>query len=198
MWETLLQNFAKKNVDLHEEEMNAIQSVFRYKKYRKSQYILQQGDVARCETFVVRGLTRTYVVDDQGQEHILYFGPEDSWVGDLYSHYLAKPSRYNIDCIEETEVLQITKASLEDLCSKIPKLNVFFRHLYRNSIIAHETRASAIFCKTALERYLDFVDRNAHLEQRISNHQIAQYLGITPQSLSRIRRRHAQKLKRLL
>lgn len=193
MWEPLFQSFAKKNIFPNEEEALLIQAAFRYKKYRKKQYLLQQGDVAKCESFVLRGLTRTYVVDDQGEEHILYFGPKDYWVGDLSSHYLEKPTLYNIDCLEETEVLQISKADIERLCSQIPKMNVFYRHLYRSSIIAHETRASAIFCKTALERYLEFIARNPDLKQRISNQLIAKYLGITSQSLSRLRRQHAEK-----
>ena len=99
MWELFLQNIAKKGVSLSNEEIEVIQSLFSHKKLRKNQYILQQGDVARYETFVVSGLTRTYEVDNNGLEHVLFFGPEDWWVGDLYSFLSGKPSLCNVDCL---------------------------------------------------------------------------------------------------
>jgi CRP-like cAMP-binding protein len=192
MWDLLLQNITKKGVQLTEAEAEMIKAQFRYRKYRKNQYILQQGDVARCESFILRGLTRTYLVDDKGQEHVLYFGPEDYWVGDLYSHFSEKPAHYNIDCLEETEVLQITKQSIEVLCLQVPKMNTFYRYLYRGSIIAHENRTVSVMTKTTMERYQEFIHKHPQLEQRIPNLQIASYLGITPQSLSRIRRQYAE------
>jgi CRP-like cAMP-binding protein len=192
MWELLLQNFAKKGVLLTESETDIVTSQFRYRKYRKNQYILQQGDVARCESYILKGLTRTYLVDDKGQEHVMYFGPEDYWVGDLRSHFFEKPANYNIDCLEETEVLQITKQSIEELCLQVPRMNTFYRHLYRGSIIAHEYRTASILTKSTLERYQEFIQKHPQLEQRIPNLQIASYLGITPQSLSRLRRQYAE------
>ena len=192
MWDLLLQNIAKKGVQLTEAESEIVTAQFRYRKYRKNQYILQQGDVARCESFILQGLTRTYLVDDKGQEHVLYFGQEDYWVGDLYSHFSEKPAHYNIDCLEETEVLQITKQSIEVLCLQVPKMNAFYRYLYRGSIIAHENRTVSVMTKTTMERYQEFIQKHPQLEQRIPNLQIASYLGITPQSLSRIRRQYAE------
>ena len=114
MWNGLIQNLTK-YVTLTPEEIEIIQSLFAYRKFRKRQYVQQQGDVTRLETFVLNGITRTYEVDDAGQEHVVQFGVEDWWVGDLYSFLTETPTTFNIDCLEDTEVLQITKQDLEQL-----------------------------------------------------------------------------------
>jgi CRP-like cAMP-binding protein len=195
MWEPLLQNISKKGVHLSHDEILIVQSLFTHKKLRKNQYILQQGDVARYETFVVSGLTRTYEVDDSGQEHVLFFGPEDWWVGDLYSFLSGTASAYNVDCLEATEVLQISRQNLDRLYEQVPKMNLYFRLLLQNAFIAVTQRISSTLSKPALQRYQEFLEKYPHIEQRIPNHQIASFLGITPQSLSRLRREQAN-LKR--
>src|SRR5688500_10643809 len=111
MSELLIRNL-NKFVSLTNEETEVILPLFTLRRFRKHQYILQEGDLVRHETFIIKGLTRTYEVDEKGQEHIIQFGLEDWWVGDLYSFLTGAPSRYNIDCLEDTEVLQITKADL--------------------------------------------------------------------------------------
>ncbi|HEV7329446.1 MAG TPA: Crp/Fnr family transcriptional regulator [Flavisolibacter sp.] len=187
MWDLLLHNFSKKGVELNLEEIEIVQSLFRPRTYRKHQYIVQQGEVVRYESFIIDGLAKKYEVDDKGQEHILLFMQEDWWAGDLYSFYTGNPSPYNVDCLEETTVLQITRADLYKLYIRVPKMNIYFRILYQNAIVAYNKRVSSNLSKTALERYHEFLDRYPHLEQKIPNHQIASFLGITPQSLSRIR-----------
>jgi CRP-like cAMP-binding protein len=193
MWELLFQNIEKRGISLTSEEQECIKSLFTYRKFRKNQYLLQQGDVARLETFVIKGLTRTYELGEQGQEHVLYFGPEDWWVGDMYSFLSGTPSQYNIDCLEETEVLQITKPNLEALYDKVPAYNKYFRMLLQNAFISNMQRISATMSKSALERYQEFQLRYPQIESRVPNHQIASFLGITPQSLSRIRRQNASR-----
>ena len=160
MWNLLIENIAKKGVQLNEEEQHLVLSRFRYKKFRKNQYILQAGDVARYDTFVLKGLLRTYKVDERGQENIIYFSPEDWWAGDLYSFHKNVPSSYNIDCLEETEVLQITRQSIELLCEQVPKMNIFYQRRYRSSIIAHENRTASVLTKTTLERYQEFIRKH--------------------------------------
>ncbi len=186
MWEPLIKNLSK-YVVLTDEEITFIKSVFNFKKFRKHQYILQAGEVSRYETYVCKGLTRTYDVNDKGVEHIVQFGLEDWWVGDMYSFLTDTPSGYNIDCIEDTEVLQITRANLETLYQEVPKMERHFRILVQNAFIASTRRVSATLAKSALERYQEFLDRYPQIDQRVPNHQIASFLGITPQSLSRIR-----------
>jgi CRP-like cAMP-binding protein len=108
-------------------------------------------------------------------------------VGDLYSFLSGQATKYNIDCIEETEVLQITREQQEMLFQKVPKLERHFRIIIQNAYVASVSRIAGSLAKSALERYQDFIEAYPHIEQRVPNHQIASYLGITPQSLSRIR-----------
>ena len=186
MWDLLFKNLSK-YVELTPDDCEIIRSLFVYRKFRKRQYIQQEGDVTRFETFVVKGITRTYEVDDAGQEHVIQFGIEDWWVGDLYSFLTEIPSSYNIDCLEDTEVLQITKNDQEKLYHQVPTMERHFRILVQNAFIASTKRLSSSLSKSASERYEEFIQRYPHIEQRVPNHQIASYLGITPQSLSRIR-----------
>ncbi|MDQ7948870.1 MAG: Crp/Fnr family transcriptional regulator [Pedobacter sp.] len=183
----LLDHYAARGVTFGNDEIEKIARAFRHKKFRKNQYVLQQGDVSRYETYVVKGLLRTYLVDEKGQEHVMKFSIEDWWAGDLYSYYLEEPTSYNIDCLEDTEVLQITRDELEQLKATIIGLNHYYEILYRNSVIAYNKRVAASLCLTATERYIKFIERYPEIDQRVPNHQIASYLGIAPQSLSRIR-----------
>ncbi|OQP64134.1 hypothetical protein A3860_22270 [Niastella vici] len=176
-----------KYVSLTQEEIDVIASLFSFRTFRKRQYILQEGEINRHETFIVKGVTRTYEVDEKGQEHIVQFGLEDWWIGDLYSFLTETPTKYNIDCIEDTEVFQITKTNLEALYEKVPKMERHFRIIIQNAFIASTNRVASSLVKSAADRYLDFIAQYPQIEQRVPNHQIASYLGITPQSLSRIR-----------
>jgi CRP-like cAMP-binding protein len=187
MSELLIRNL-NKFVSLTNEETEVILPLFTLRRFRKHQYILQEGDLVRHETFIIKGLTRTYEVDEKGQEHIIQFGLEDWWVGDLYSFLTGAPSRYNIDCLEDTEVLQITKADLEEVYQKVPKIERHFRIMVQNAYIASVQRISSNMMKSAAERYREFIDKYPSIYQRVPNHYVAAFLGITPQSLSRIRR----------
>jgi CRP-like cAMP-binding protein len=186
MWDLLLKNLGK-YITLSDEDIAIIESLFSYRKFRKRQYILQEGDINRYETYIIKGITRTYEVDEKGQEHIIQFGLEDWWIGDLYSFLTETPSKYNIDCLEDTEVLQITKPDLELLYEKVPKMERHFRIMIQNAFIATTRRLSATLIKSAAERYEEFIEKYPHIEQRVPNHQVASFLGIAPQSLSRIR-----------
>jgi CRP-like cAMP-binding protein len=192
MLQSLVATF-NKYVTLTQEEVNVIDSLFFFRSFRKRQYLLQEGEINRHETFIVKGVTRTYEVDEKGQEHIVQFGLEDWWVGDLYSFLTETPSKYNIDCLEDTQVFQITKSNLETLYEKVPKMERHFRIIIQNAFIAATNRVASSLVKSAADRYLDFIAQYPQIERRVPNHQIAAYLGITPQSLSRIRAQAGRK-----
>ncbi len=183
----LINHLQCRGVVLTDADIQSLSQTFRYRKYRKNQYLLQQGDMARYETYVLKGMLRTYLVDRKGLEHVMKFSPEDWWAGDLYSLHMEKPTSYNIDCLEDTEVLQITRDDLEMLKKDIPGLNDYYQILYRNSVIAYNKRVASWLCNSATERYVEFIERYPDIDRRVSNHQIASYLGIAPASLSRIR-----------
>ncbi|HEV7329452.1 MAG TPA: Crp/Fnr family transcriptional regulator [Flavisolibacter sp.] len=188
MWDLLTNSFAQQGVILSPGEQDLIQTTFTFKKFRKHQYILQEGDVCRYKTFILKGLTRGYTVDEKGQEHILLFGAEGSWVEDLHSLNKGVPTEINIDCLEETEVLQVSKSAMDMLFESVPQLNKYFRLLLQDAVVSLAQRMAYNLSKPVAERYYNWIDRFPHIERRISNQQIASYLGITPQSLSRLRR----------
>ncbi|HEY2347489.1 MAG TPA: Crp/Fnr family transcriptional regulator [Puia sp.] len=177
-----------KHISLTEKEKEIVLSLFTHKKFRKRHYILQEGAVCRHETYIINGLTRTYEADKNGQEHVLQFGVEDWWVGDLYSFLTEIPSNYNIECLENCEVMQITRTSLDELYHLVPKTERYFRMLFQNAFVTASGRIISNISRTALERYTEFREKNPQVENRVTDHQIASYLGITPQSLSRVRR----------
>jgi CRP-like cAMP-binding protein len=187
MWELLFNNISGKGVVLSERDKEILRECFNHRKYRKHQYIVQEGDVVDHDYFIVKGIARTYRVDEKGQEHIVRFTPEDWWAGDLASLFGKTPTLYNIDCIEDTEVLRISLTDLNEMFEKIPQMNKYFRLLYQRSIVSFNARVTANLTKSAKERYEEFIQRYPNIEQRVPNHQIASYLGIAPQSLSRIR-----------
>lgn len=195
MYDILFQHF-NKYIALSSEEFEICKPMFKYRKFRKHQYILQNGEISRLETFVLSGCTRTYEVDDSGQEHIIQFGLQTWWVGDLHSFLTNSPSRYNIDCLEPTEVLQIPRTDLELLYNHVPRLERFFRILVQKAYVAAIDRIYSNLSKTAPIRYQEFIAKYPEIEQHVPNHQIASYLGITPQSLSRIRSQAAQQKNR--
>src|SRR5215218_9767656 len=142
MWKLLIANFSR-YIQLTNEEIGIVKSFFTPKKFRKRHYILQEGDISRYENFIISGLTRTYEIDEKGVEHVVQFGVEDWWVGDLYSFLTESPSKYNIDCLEETEVLRISKANQDLLYQQVPRLERFFRIVIQNAYIASTSRISS-------------------------------------------------------
>ena len=192
MYELLFKHF-NKYVTITEQEFEEAMPFFQFKKFRKHQYILQEGDVSRYENFILKGCTRSYEVDEKGQEHIIQFGLEDWWVGDMYSFLTKTPARINVDCIEDCEVLRISEQNHDAMLLKIPKLERHFRKLISNAYCAFINRIYSNLSKSALERYEEFIRKYPHIEQRVPNHHIASYLGVTPQSLSRVRAQNATK-----
>ena len=192
MYEPILQHVAS-FIRLEKEEEEFFVSQLQHRKLRKRQYFLQEGDVSRYEAFVLKGCLRTYELDENGNEHVLSFAVENWWVGDLYSFFTGTPSSYNVDTLEPTELLFLDLASQDLLFEKVPKFERYFRLLVQNAFIATQRRVISSISKPAEERYLEFIEKYPTLELRIPQHQIASYLGITPESLSRTRKQLQQK-----
>jgi len=187
MFELILKNVSK-HIKLDDHESAYFTSLLKHKTLKKRQLLLRANEVARYETFVVKGLLRAYTVDKSGYEHVVMFAMEDWWVSDLYSFLTQTPGSQNIDALEETEVLQIEKQDLERLYIEVPRFDRFFRILLQNAFIANQQRIIASISQTAEEQYLAFIKKYPSLEQRVPQHQVASYLGITPETISRIRR----------
>lgn len=190
--ELILQNVSK-HIQLDKAEEDFFVSLLEHKSIKRKGYLLKQGEICKTENFIIKGCLRTYSIDDNGFEHIVMFGVEDWWVGDLYSLLAKTPASYFIDALEYTEVLQITKENLDRLYEKVPKFERFFRIIIQNAFIAQQTRINQNLSFTAEQRYLDFIKRYPQLEQRLPQKQVAAYIGITPVFLSMLRRKSTQK-----
>lgn len=187
MHELLFAN-VRKHVSLSAADESILATAFRARRLAKKQFLLQAGEIARHETFVVKGLLRAYTVDATGNEHIAMFASEGWWIGDLYSFLTETPATQSIDALEDTDVLQVERGELERLYEQIPQLNRFFRILLQNAFVANQQRVLAAISQTAEEQYHAFVKKFPSIEQRVPQHQVASYLGITPETISRIRR----------
>jgi len=174
-------------VSLSEEDFNFCKTLFFPKKLRKRQYLLQEGDVCKYNTFVSKGLLRSYTIDNKGTEHILQFAFEGWWIGDIYSFLTEKPSSFNIEALEDCELLLLTKSSMELLLEKIPVFERYFRILIQNNLIATQKRLMGTLSETAEEKYTNLINNFPGCLQRVPQHMIASYLGITKETLSRIR-----------
>lgn len=183
----LLHTKITETISITEEEFDYCKSLFFSKKLRKRQYLLQQGDVSKYTSFVEKGILRTYTVDEKGTEHILQFAQEGWWVSDLYSFLTNEPSSYNTEALEDCELLLITKPSWDTLLAKIPAFERFFRILIQNSLIATQRRLMGTMTETAEEKYVKLLQTQPDCVQRVPQHMIASYLGITRETLSRIR-----------
>src|SRR4026209_1127650 len=141
MYELILKSISR-FIELTPEEAGYFTSLLKVKKLKKKQYLLQEGDIARYEYFVNKGCLRTYTIDEKGQEHIIQFAIEDWWTGDMYSFLTGHPALFNIEAIEDSELLLIEKKQLELLYQKIPKFDRFFRILLQNAFVNMQKRIS--------------------------------------------------------
>ena len=178
-------------VSLTEADQEAISGYFVAKKLRKRQYLLQEGEVCKYLTFVAKGLLRTYNVDEKGDEHMSIFGWEGWWVSDFNSFLSGEPAVFNIDAIEESEVLMISLANYEALTLAVPIMDRYFRILYQNSLVTKERRLMSSISHSAEEKYVALLESNPQIIERIPQNLIASYLGIAPETLSRIKKQLA-------
>lgn len=188
--------FAKINeiVALSEEEYSFLRTLFVSKKLHKKQFLLQEGAVCTYQAFVEKGILRSYMTDDKNNEHILQFASEGWWMADLSSFLTGTPSRFSIQALEETEVLLIDKPSWNLSMENIPGLEHYFRILIQNHLIATQERLMQSLSESAEKKFLKFEKTYPSCVTRVPQHMIASYLGITRETLSRVRKQ-LQKVK---
>ncbi len=187
MFERLRQNIENKVVLTDEEFANIIPS-FKQKQLKKKERLLSNGAVCDFVVFVNKGSLRSYTIDEKGSEHILQFAFENYWISDLFSYLAVVPSALNIEAMENTEVLYISKTAMEALYHKVPKLERFMRLQIQNAYVALQKRLNATMSASAEDRYLELLQVHPDILIRVPLIYIASYLGVTPESLSRIRR----------
>ena len=184
-----LLNYFERLIPLNKEEKELVTKNFHSRLYRKRQYVLQEGNICTQLNFVVRGCLRMYKIDEQGATHVLQFAVENYWINDLGSFHSEKPSELNIDALDDTMVLQINRNDLVSLYLQASKFDRIFRVLIERSFVNLEKRLLQNISSTAEDRYQAFLDTYPHLINRLSQTQIASFLGITPEFLSRLRKK---------
>lgn len=185
----LLRNYISNYIGaISEEEFDLIQAAFTPKKFRKKQYLLQEGDVCKHLSFIVKGAMRMYAVDTKGNEHVVRFGIENWWMMDRESFEMETPSVYNIEAWEEVELLQIKRQDFIRLNEISEVYRKMTQELDKRGQIASQKRIHSAISLTAEERYLDLLKSHPVFIQRFPQNMIASYLGISAETLSRIRK----------
>lgn len=176
------------HINLSEEEESYFTSLLDLKKIKAKKTILREGEVCKYSAFVIKGSLRGYTIDKNGFEHILGFAPKGWWMADMYSLITQKPGVLNIEAIEDTEILCLSKKDQEKLYQKIPKFERFFRILSENSLAAHQQRLIDNLSLSAQERYLKFCKSYPGVINTLTQKQVAAYIGVTPEFLSKMKK----------
>jgi len=188
----LKQNIAQ-HISLSENEIEDFCNLFEQKLIPKKNFLLREGEICKFEGFVTKGLFRVYHIDKNGFEQILYFAIENWWITDIDSFTTETPSQLFIEALEDSEVLVISKKDKEFAYTNLPKIEKLFRVMTQKTHVALQRRMIDNLSKTAESRYIEFTEKYPQLIQRLSNIQIAAYLGITNVFLSNIRKKIAVK-----
>lgn len=176
------------STSISEEDFETLLSHFVHKTIRKKHYLLEEGEICKNLAFILKGSMRKYFIDEKGVEHVINLYIENWWAGDRESFSMLTPSLYNIDACAECEVLLISKENASKLLAECPAYNEFSLKLDERNHIASQQRITSAISFTAEKRYRDFVERHPYFVQRFPQHIIASYLGITKDTLSRVRR----------
>ena len=182
----LLLNSIAKHISLTEEEIKQLTAVLSFKKVKKKQFLLQEGDITKQAIFVTDGCLRSYSIDKNGFEHILQFAPAGWWIGDMRSMIMQEPGILYIDAVYDSGLILITKNDLDELYAAIPKLERFFRILAENALATYQHRLIDNLSLSALERYGNFCKRYPSLIENLPQKQVAAYIGVTPEFLSKM------------
>ena len=192
MYELFFKNLNEKIV-LTPEEQEIIKSYLTPKKLRKKQYLLQAGDVCKYIAFVEKGALRAYSTDEKGSEHIIQFALEGWTISDLYSFMTGEPATYHIDALEDCELILISKTAQEEILARVPKYETYTRMQLTGAYLAMQKRLTSIISLPVEERYTNFITVYPNIAQRVPQHMIASYMGLKPETLSRVRKKIAER-----
>ena len=181
-----------KHINTHinptENDMRKINAILNEVSVSKGQFLLKPGTAVKNEYFVVKGCLKAYYIDDRGNRHIIQFAVENWWIGDFEAFYNQAPAKLYIEAIEDAQLLSINYDSLQDLYKEAPIFERYFRILITKAFISQSKRILSTQEKNTQQRYLEFCHSYPLIEDRVPNYDIANYLGVTPENLSRVRR----------
>lgn len=188
MFDLLYKNISR-HIQLSDEEFEQFSSLFMLKSFKRKETVLREGDYCLFEGLVLSGCFKVFYLNESGSEQTLYFAVEGWWITDIDSLINNVPSILNIEALENSDVFMISKKDKEMLYNDMPKIEKLFRIMNQQSSVALQRRILSLTGKTADKRYLEFLDKYPGLEQRITQQQVASYLGITHEFLSKIRKK---------
>lgn len=187
MNESLILKNISRHISLSNEETSYFLSLLKEKKIQKKETILKQEQLCREISFVQSGVLRAFYLDPSGKESTIMFAVPDWWITDMFCFIHQKPAMLTIEALEESTVLRLQKENLDELYIKVPKFEKFFRIMMQNAYIREQLRTIENLSLTAEERYHAFLQKYPLAAERITQKQIASYLGITPEFLSTIK-----------
>lgn len=190
MFDSLYKNI-RKYINLSEEEFRQFSAPFQLKCFKKKETVLKEGDYCLFEGFVLSGCFKVYYLNENGFEQTLYFAVEGWWITDIDSLINNVPTILNIEALLDSKVLMISKKDKEHLYETMPQIEKLFRIMNQQSSVALQRRILSLTGKTADKRYLEFLQKYPELEQKITQQQVASYLGITHEFLSKIRKKRS-------
>ncbi|MDO5609050.1 MAG: Crp/Fnr family transcriptional regulator [Capnocytophaga sp.] len=196
MQQTSFKIFLTSNIDIAEKALETILDNCQIRHFRKGEMLLTPGERCQHSFFVEKGLLKQYSIDSNGKEHILSFAPENWILSDRESVFFDLPARYHIQAIEDTEAFAFKETVVEEIAKEDPAIYPFLLRLLHNNIRSYQKRVNMLLAATAEERYLDFIKTYPDIMLRVPQIMVASYLGIAPESLSRVRKHLATKHKR--
>ncbi len=189
----VLREFLEQRFHVTDDEFDFIKNEFKHKHFKKGELLLREGAVAKYAAFVTKGCMRSYIVDKKGKEHIVQFAPESWWLADNESLRSGTPSNYFMDAIEDSDLLLIDTPSHLKILENVPAYAAAFQKGLQKHTAAKDKRIVATLSATAEERYNEFLTTYPSLSLRIPQHMLASFLGIAPETLSRVRKQLSKK-----
>ncbi len=186
-------NHLSKTLGVPIDNLDFCTSHYEIKEFKKNEIVLREGEVSDCTFFVEKGLLRMYSIDKAGKEHVIQFAPENWLLSDTTSQLLNEKSRFFIEAVEDSTVVVTREGFFENLSKIYPDVAEKNQRLMFNHIKNLQNRVNALISTTAEERYMDFLTKYPNLMLRVPQWMVASYLGITPESLSRVRKELAKK-----
>ena len=184
-----LYDYTSKRVAISEKDFELIKTKYHLRKVNKKDFFLKEGSKHFHQGFVVSGTLRVFYTDAKANEHVLYFAFADWWVGDLSAFHFDEAATLNVQALEDSYILEIAKEDLEELFERVPALERLFRIMAQRTLAVLQKRFFMTVSAHAEERYKELLQRHPGIEQIVAQHQIASYLGILPESLSRMKKK---------
>jgi CRP-like cAMP-binding protein len=180
-------NKIKSAIDLSSDAEEHIHSIATERQVSKGDVLIQEGQMVNKTYFVMNGSLRSFCTDQEGKEHTLQFAIKDWWISDFTAIYNRVPASLTVECIADSTVIEFNARELEEIYDRFPAFEPYQRKNLERHIVSLNKRILNQMQLTALARYQLFLEQYPDIEQSISNYHIASYLGMTQQSLSRVR-----------